>query len=468
MCRSVTSILTVVLVTAIGLALVVWPGAASPGQTERVNVANDGSEANGRSDRAAISADGRYVAFVSEASNLVDGDTNGTGDVFVHDRLEGKTERLSTASDGTEGNGYSGSMDFIWTAMSNDGRYVAFNSAASNLVSQDTNGRSEDVFVRDRQTGETSLASLDESGEQSRYDSYLSDISADGRFVLFDTTEDNRLLLRDLTAGSTQFVADYNGLGTVSGDGRYVAFPSDNPSLVPNDTNGQGDIFVLDRKEDTVERASVDSEGNEANGGSLWPSLSDDGRYVAFQSGASNLIPGDDNGTSDVFLHDRQTGTTVLASVGLDGKPSGGEIPVISADGRHVVFSFFPQLFVHDLDTGIVEKVSVNSFGEEANDRVPDNIIAPQAVSEDGRYVAFQTEATNLVLDDTNVAQDIFLHDRQAPTLAPSPTPQPPKNLPGTGGSPPPLNPSLLPFALASAALAAGTLLLLLARRNPR
>jgi Tol biopolymer transport system component len=462
-----------VLVAIIGLVVVVWPGAASPGQTERVSVDSAGNQANGESGRAAISADGRYVAFVSWASNLVDGDTNGVSDVFVRDRSEGKTERISTASDGTEANDYSGSMDFIWTAMSNDGRYVAFNSAASNLVAGDTNGR-EDIFVRDLETGETSLVSLDESGQQFPSHTFLSDISGDGRFVLFDTTGDDRLLLRDLSAGSTEFIADYNGLGTVSGDGRYVAFPSRNASLVPNDTNNKQDIFVFDRQSHAFERVSVDSTGNEANEDSHWPSLSDDGRYVAFTSGASNLIPGDDNGQGDVFVRDRQTGVTTLVSVGENGKPSGGDLPAISADGRHVAFSLFPQMFVHHLDTRIIEKVTVNSFGEEANGDTPRGIFAPQAISADGRYVAFDSLATNLSPDDTNGESDIFVHDREAPTLTLSPTPTqpasppPPGDLPAGGGPPPADASSHTELLLLGGLIVLGTGILawLLARRR--
>ncbi len=448
-----------VVVVGFGLALLPWVGNASPGATERVSVDSAGNQANGFSDRAAISADGRHVAFVSEGSNLVVNDTNGTSDVFVRDRLKGTTELVSVASDGTQANNYSGSMDFIWTAISNDGRYVAFNSAASNLVSGDTNSR-EDIFVHDRQTGETSLVSLDESGQQFPTHTFLSGFSSDGRFVLFDTADD-RLMLRDLVAGSTEFIANYNGLGSLSGDGRYVAFPSGDSSLVPDDTNGQQDIIVLDREMGTLERVSVDSAGKQASGGSLWPSMSDDGRYVAFMSGASNLIAGDDNGTGDIFVHDRQTGTTVIASVGEDGKPSGGDIPAITSDGRHVLFRVGHDLFVHDLDSGAVEKVSVNSFGEDANDDVPRGIFAPQAISGDGRFVAFDSAATNLVPDDTNGESDIFVHDREAPTLVPTPTPisaSPlPKDLPAGGGSPPASGTSVVPLVLAAGSTVVAT-----------
>ncbi|MGH2537870.1 MAG: carboxypeptidase regulatory-like domain-containing protein, partial [Candidatus Promineifilaceae bacterium] len=230
------------------------------GQTSRVSIASDGALGNGDSWWSSISADGRYVAFHSLASNLVGGDTNGAWDVFVHNRDTVQTSRVSVASDGAQGNGYSYSP-----AISADGRYVAFVSLASNLVGGDTNDQ-PDVFVHDRDTGQTSRASVASDGAQANGASYYQSISADGR---------------------------------------YVAFGSYASNLVGGDTNGIDDVYVHDRDTGQTSRASVASDGAQGNDGSGDPSISADGRYVAFVSWASNLVSGDTNGYADVFVRDR-------------------------------------------------------------------------------------------------------------------------------------------------------------------
>jgi Tol biopolymer transport system component len=242
-----------------------------------------------------ISADGRYVAFHSDASNLVPGDTNGTWDIFVHDRLTGQTTRVSVASDGTQGNNGSGDP-----SISADGRYVAFTSEASNLVPGDTNG-TWDIFVHDRVTGQTTRVSVASDGSEGYGSSFSSSISADGR---------------------------------------YVAFSSWASNLVPGDTNGWADVFVHDRVTGQTTRVSVASDGTEGNHVSLLPSISADGRYVAFSSWASNLVPGDTNEVQDIFVHDRLTGQTSRVSVASGGTEGNGasEFPSISADGRYVAF----------------------------------------------------------------------------------------------------------------------------------
>lgn len=234
------------------------------GATIRVNVGSKGAQANSFSfsqPPTAVSGDGRFVAFESSADNLIGGDTNQAGDVFVHDRKPGKTKRVSVASDGTQGNDLSGSA-----SISGDGRFVAFVSAASNLVPGDTNGVF-DVFVHDRKTGITTRVSVASDGTQG---------NADSAFV---------------------------GAPQLSSGGRFVAFESFASNLVPGDTNGTLDIFVHDRQTGTTTRASVASDGVEGNDQSLSPSISGDGRFVSFDSVASNLVPGDTNGIIDVFLH---------------------------------------------------------------------------------------------------------------------------------------------------------------------
>ncbi|MCU7728519.1 hypothetical protein ODJ79_32815 [Actinoplanes sp. KI2] len=235
----------------------------------------------------------------------------------------------------------------------------------------------------------------------------------------------------DGTAGTTTAVAvtpdgkpdmDSSDSSSVSADGRYVAFRSASKRLVPGDTKRSFDIFVRDRQAGTVERVSVDSAGHQGSGDSDAPSISADGRFVAFNSKSANLVPGDTNGWSDVFVHDRQTGTTERVSQGTGGEEANWDSfnPSLSADGRFVVFESaatnlvagdtndVPDAFVVDRQTGRTERVSVDSYGRQATD-----IVTQSSISADGRYVAFVSAAPNLDLrPDTNHAADVFVHDR--------------------------------------------------------
>jgi tricorn protease-like protein len=177
------------------------------GTTSRVSLASNGAQGSANSTDPAISADGRFVAFVSNASNLVAGDTNDTGDIFVHDRQTGTTSRVSVASGGTQGSGPSSAP-----SISADGRFVAFGSDAANLVAGDTNGE-PDVFVHDRQTGTTSRVS----------------VASDG------------------TQGITIFHSDVSFTSSISADGRFIAFDSDHGNLVAGDRNQTSDVFVRDQ-----------------------------------------------------------------------------------------------------------------------------------------------------------------------------------------------------------------------------
>ncbi|MBI3988598.1 MAG: PD40 domain-containing protein, partial [candidate division NC10 bacterium] len=381
------------LLLAIGALLM--PEMARAGTTTRVSVASDGTQGNSRSfypaatnDRV-ISADGRYVAFISFATNLVPGDTNSTNDIFVHDLETGQTTRISIASDGTQANSESKSP-----SISADGRYVAFDSAASNLVPGDTNG-ARDVFVHDRETGKTTRVSVASNGRQGDSHSEDPSISADGRYVAFgsfshdliwiDLDGDGRceeaegcdingsadIYVHDRQTGQTTRVSvAFDGTPTNSGsdepsisdDGRYVAFLSAATNLVPGDTNGRWDVFVHDRLTGQTTRVSVASDGTQTNSWSDFPSISADGRYVAFDSIASNLVPGDTNGFGDVFVHDQVTGQTTRFSIASDGREANGgsSWPSISADGRYVAFASsannlvpgdtndHPDIFVHD------------------------------------------------------------------------------------------------------------------------
>lgn len=286
------------------------------GQTERVSVGCNGVEANGNCVDAAISADGRFVAFESAASNLVPNDNNSQADIFVRDRATGTTERVSVASSGAEANFSSGSP-----CISPDGRYVAFVSAASNLVAGDTNGTS-DVFVHDRVSGTTTRVSVTSAGQQLNGTAREPSITWNGHLVAFTGAGvsnlppydiyNSHVYVHDCVSGDTRLVDVKDGgeasngpsyLPVISADGRYVVFQSLGTNLVA-DHNGCVDVFVRNRATGQTRRVSLGRDGAEANGGSVEPSISGDGRCVAFISSATNLVPDDTNFVQDAFAVD--------------------------------------------------------------------------------------------------------------------------------------------------------------------
>jgi Tol biopolymer transport system component len=355
------------------------------GVTSLVSVAADGGAPNGSSSSGGISADGRFVVFTSSASNLVPGDTNGIDDVFVRDRQAGTTTRVDVDSSGGQAN-LGGSAGDITP----DARFVAFVSTASNLVPNDNNDGNNDVFVRDRLLGTTTRVSVDTAGG-------------------------------DSNAASTN--------PSISADGRFVAFESAASDLVANDSNGAVDVFVRDRRTATATttRISTDATGGDANDESWSPSISADGRFVAFQSSASDLAAGDDGLSSDIYVRDRQTGGTTRASVDAAGgnpeQNSGAVGPSISADGRFVAFTSsandlvpgddngMGDVFVRDLQHATTTRVSVNASGEQIHGEPLQGTppVGPPSISADGRYVAFYSLATDLLGGDQNPFGDVFV-----------------------------------------------------------
>ena len=272
--------------------LLFQPVVGAVGTTTRVSVDSDGLEVDGASFRPAVSADGRYVAFASSATNLVPGDTNGRDDVFVHDRQTRQTTRVSVASNGTQASADSG-----LPALSADGRYVAFASVATTLVPGDTNGVG-DIFVHDRQTRQTTRVSLRSNGAQAN--------------------------------GSS-------GNPSLSANGRFVAFSSYATNLVSGDTNSQVDVFVHDRQTRRTTRVSVRSNGAQANGQSDAPALSADGRYIGFTSEATNLVSQDTNGYRDIFLRDRLLDNTTTADFGFR---TASASPILIEPGNVITYRF--------------------------------------------------------------------------------------------------------------------------------
>jgi WD40-like Beta Propeller Repeat len=433
---------------------------ATPALTSRVSVPNGpdqgtlGTQADGNSQVSSFSADIRFVAFYSDATNLVTGDTNTCGpfttpgqcrDVFVHDRQSGATERVSVDSAGAQSNNES-----LSPSISGDGRFVAFNSKATNLVAGDTNanGQDGDVFVHDRLTGATTRVSVASDGAQGNGDSNMGGISGDGRFVVFfsgaqlvpqDTNTSYDVYLHDRDTAATSLVSrasDGTAVGgnqpAISADGRFIAFYSFASNLVPGDTNLKTDIFVHDRLTGTIERVSVTSSEEQTNAGSGSPELSADGRFVAFESEATNLMTGDTNdctpahppspfrSCTDVFVRDRESGTTIPISIGNAGTVGNHHSrgPAISADGRYVSYwslasnlvasdtNNYGDVFVRDRLSGITARVSTGVGGAEA-----DNQVSCPSIDVTGRFAGSCSQATNLVADDTNAKNDVFVHD---------------------------------------------------------
>jgi Tol biopolymer transport system component len=416
---------------------------------ERASESGDGAQANGDPDGVALSGDGRYVAFTSIANNLVLPDNNGAWDVFVRDLRAGTIERVSVANDGSEGT--AGSV-FGPPALSDDGRFVAFASSMPNLVAGDTNGFI-DVFVRDRENGSTQRVSVATGGTEANAASGSPAISADGQFVAFVSSASNLVtgdtngavdvFVHNRQNGATERVSVASdgtqangGSGpsdvfdmpvTMGGDGRFVAFASGASNLVPADGNSAVDVFMRDRQASITERVSIADDESEGNGPSDQPSISDDGRYIAFRSMASNLSPTDTSANEDVFVRDRVSSVTTVETLGTSPPgEGGGERPALNGDGRWLAFrsaasnlvegdtNVNEDIFVKDIGgTDVIRRVSLGIGGQQA-----DSFSGPWlAISGDGRYAGFSSNALNLVEPDDNGVWDVFVRAVVSPTI---------------------------------------------------
>jgi Tol biopolymer transport system component len=427
MCRVVVVPL---LLAGLATPLTAGAGLATLG-VERVSVGVHGDDALGESGFPALSEDGRLVVFHSTAANLVRGDANGVADVFVRDRLLRTTERISVSTGGGEANGAS-----YFGHVTPDGQYVAFRSDATNLVPGDTNGVS-DAFVHDRVTGTTERVSIGAGGSQSDAGVESVFITRNGRFVVFSTRATTlaagnggalmRVFVHDRAAGETTLMdlgsAAPNGdshASSVSADGRYVAFRSWASNLVAGDTNGRTDAFVRDRAAGVTIRLSVSTRGEQADRRSFRPFLSASGQFAVFRSEARNLVGGDTNGQRDVFLRDIWHGVTTRVHVSTTGVQANGRAlrPGVSSDGRFVVFAsnasnLVPNdtnqacdVFIRDRLLGTTRRVSIGRLGHEA-----DGCSRSPRISDDGRIVAFSSVASNLVVGDANLGRDVFVRD---------------------------------------------------------
>jgi Tol biopolymer transport system component len=431
-------------------------------RTSLISINSTGQQGNAESGappayggEAELSGDGRFVVFNSIAGNLVPGDTNGKRDVFVHDRETGEVSPVSVGVGGAPADGES-----PLGSISEDGNIIAYHSFAGNLVTGDQNGNG-DVFVLDRRTHLTTRVSIKTvTGEEGICDvppiggldctSYDPHLSYDGSLVVFGSTFSN-LVPGDANGQTDIFVHDrstkltervsvglaglesdgFSGNPGISADGRYVVFESKATTLagVGQDTNGFSDIFVHDRTTGQTTRVSVGAGGVQGNDHSFTPSISRDGRIVAFWSLASNLVINDSNGVADVFVVDWQSPSPILRRVSVDqnGVEGNGEsrVPMLSRDGRFVVYESdasnligagqdtngHPDIFVVDTQPGAVNpvrRVSVDGDGAEAVGGA--SFFA--AISADGRFVSYTSFATNLASNDLNGVGDVFVSQR--------------------------------------------------------
>ncbi|HEV3467696.1 MAG TPA: Calx-beta domain-containing protein [Pyrinomonadaceae bacterium] len=449
--------------------------AAAQGGVSLVSVNSGGTAAgNAESRLTAVSADGRFVVFTSSSTDLVDlPDNNGGPDVFVRDRLTGRTQLVSASrNSNATGNAPSGLVTEFGSSVdiSADGRYIVFQSEASDLVFNDTNG-AVDVFIYDREVGVNSLVSArnNEHIAGGNAASFRPQISADGQVVVFLSLASNLATATDTNgrvdiyarrpgARTTELVNaraadgaapdELSSLGTlasVSDDGRFVVFQSEAPDLVPNDTNGGGafgtDVFVRDLVNGTTALVSVNAAGTGSGNLDSFAAgerISGNGRFVVFASQATDLVVGvtDNNIGSDIFIRDLVAGTTALVSVNRSGSATGlnlSQFPSVSADGRFVAFKSrasdlvsrdtnngleggggIEDIFVRDTQAGVTELVSINAAGTDSGNSSSTGV--PE-ISADGRFVVFTSGATNLTaVTDQNNSADLFRRDLQADT----------------------------------------------------
>lgn len=421
----------------------------------RVGVAADGAQPGSGSTMATdVSPTGRYVVFTSDAENLVANDTNGSADVFLRDTKNGTTERVSLANSGgqAELGGYGG-------LVSADGRYVAFNSDSSNLLATADANDSTDVFLRDRTLKTTVRISTRNAGGESDGSSYLQSMTPDANFIVFDSDATNLygitdqnfsvdVYVRDRAGSSTRRVSvatdgtegdlDSYG-GSISDDGRYVAFVSDDSGyLDPNDSGVFTDVFLRDRSLNTTTRLTVLADGEEADFDSNDVRISGDGKVVVFNSDAANLDAEDDGFATDVYA--KVLGTTGFERISV--APAGSADPNpddyafvtgVSANGRYVLFqsgasnlladptSAMSNSFVRDRTTGTTVLAGLSSQQTEpvgADAQRSGSI--PNAISDDGRYLVYSSSATDVLgpgSDSNGDVEDVFMRSNPVPFI---------------------------------------------------
>lgn len=439
---------------------------AAPNANGIIRVSNNmsGMASNGWSYQPHISRDGQYVVFESEATDLISGDTNGQGDIFLYRVANDTISRISEPSGSGEANGWS-----RHPSSSQTGLYTVFTSNASNLVANDTNGFS-DIFVYNRVNQQIKLMSIASDGTQGDFFSNNPAISADGRFIVFMSASANlttlplplvnyQVYLHDRNPDKdvvwdepgqiltvpvsindngelANSFAGFTGRLAVSDDGMTIAFTSEATNLVPNDTNGEADVFIHRRdpdnngvpdepgKTETI-RISESNSGAQGNDYSFDPQMDSDGDLIVFTSLATNLVSGDTNGREDVFVYNRVTDTIQRVSVSSNGaqSPGGGGAADISADGRYVTFhgnnstlttptclSMLDCVYRHDRHTGITELITFQPDGTPSLGHT-----YQPAIGDGGNKIVFLSENSSLAGGTPNNQANVYLWTGNAP-----------------------------------------------------
>jgi PKD repeat protein len=401
--------------------------------TKLTNGAN-GAEANGSSINPSVSADGRYAVFESTASNLIDGDLNNSSDIFLVDTANGTIQRISEPAGGGDASGSSNNP-----SISANGQFIVFESFAPNLVANDTNN-AVDIFIYDRLSQSLERVSVASNNTEGNSHSFSPSVSADGRFVTFYSISSNLaagdnnravdVFVRDRNSGETRIVStDSNGnpgnmaswQPVISADGQFIAFSSNASNLVSGDTNGVQDIFLYEMSSTNITMLSKANDGTPGNALSAYPAISASGDYVVFESDASNLVSGDGNGLTDVFVADVLQSSVTRISITTDGGDSNAPAyqPRISQDGRFVSYYTYASnivqpdpndvedVFLYDQHTGAIDMITRTAAGEPSN-----GSSFTAALNSDGLYVITSSLASNFDPADTNDLEDIYLFDR--------------------------------------------------------
>lgn len=450
------------LVSGTGCSKTINSKTANLSVTTRASQATSGAQGNGAAvnDRAAISADGRFIVFISKATNLVPNDTNNAQDIFYRDNVTKVTVCVSVTPGpaGVPADAASGSP-----SLSNDGKYVCFSSKATDLTpdSPDIGTQLSHVYVRNMQTGVTILVdrASGQLGDKANGDSTNPEISGNGRFVVFETKGKNvdgadpggddddteadiyrrdwndpallfpTILISKSSLGLTNVKGnDDSSNPAISEDGNFIAFGSSATNLIPDasvfgpDNGATQDVFRRDVLNNATVRVSVSDPSSSGfphpDGASFVPAISSNGRFVVFMSNAANLVLEDDGSANDIFVRDMDAFATTIVSVHTSGAQAGNgcNFPAISGDGNWIVWqSPSPSLingdangvediFVRNRSSKQTDRTSVATYGGELNGKS----LRPN-ISRDGRYVIFYTEAANAADDDNNGTADFYM-----------------------------------------------------------
>ncbi|MEK0316992.1 fibronectin type III domain-containing protein [Cohnella sp. 56] len=393
----------------------------------KISAAPGGAAGTGDSKSASVSGDGRFVAFASASTNLIEGDTNGKQDIFLRDRVAGTTKRISLGTGGAQADG-----DSYAPYVSFDGNYVLFTSKAKNLIANDANGN-EDLFLYDAMSGTVERAAEFVPGSEFAGTGSSYQISADGRYVAYagkpSSSGNCDIWLLDRRTKKTTLITRQSYIYettrsrlSISADGRYVAFDSYSRDIVPDDTGSvfsgtkYRDVYLYDTALGEMKKISRAPDGKTGNASSQYPVVSADGRYVAYKSAANNIVPGATGAAWKIYVYDRIAGTTELASVGSDGKQgtADAEETSISADGRYVAFqtadAYDPadtgqkDIYVRDRLKGETRWAARPAGGGSA-----DAAVVKATISADGGTLVFESAAKNLEQAvEADTASDVY------------------------------------------------------------